>query len=161
MEKNKIRIVIISLLTVFLVAGIAGFLVAYRLKPYWFAMPACSSNINVTTGLEYRDGLYLDQRFFLRFEHADGKPLQIRHENDYDDDGNRIGYTLTIRETTYDLFDTACTAYKKGMGYGYNNHGESLPEDLDFVITVVYKNEVVKYSMAEEGLFIPQNTIVR
>ena len=159
--KKKIRIALISLLTLFFVAGVAGFLVAYRLQPYWFATPANSSDIKVTTGFEYREGRYLDQRFFIGFEHTDGKPLQIHHENDYDDNGYRIGYTLTIRETTYDLFDTADTAYTKGMGYAYCDHGEPLPEDLDFIITVVYEDKVVKYSMVEEGLFMPQNTIVR
>ena len=159
--KKKIGIAIITLLIILLVASVSGFLVLYRLQPYWFATPADSSDIKVTTGFEYREGRYLDQRFFIEFEHTDGKPLQIHHENDYDDNGYRIGYTLTIRETTYDLFDTADTAYTKGMGYAYCDHGEPLPEDLDFIITVVYEDKVVKYSMVEEGLFMPQNTIVR
>ena len=159
---KEIRIAITFLLTLFFVVGIVGFLVAYRLQPYWFAIPANSSDIKVTTGFEYREGSFLDQRFFIEFEHTDGKPLQIHHQNDYDNNGNRIGYTLTIRETTYDLFDTADTAYTKGMGYAYpNQQGEPLPEDLDFIITVVYKDEVKKFSMVEEGLFTPQNTIIR
>ncbi len=163
-SKRTVKIAAISsLIAVFATVIIGGYLVVLRNRPYLVGTPINMEDIKVITGIEYCEGRYLDQRFFIELEHTGGKPLQVQLERDHilDEDGHEIevGYTLTLRETVWDLFQTAPNSSTKGVGYAYQE--EILPDDYDYTITVVYGDQTIVYSMREEGLFDYQDTVVR
>lgn len=155
--------ILLGILLILLAVSIGTYLLVLCHRPFLVAAPVHSEDVIVRTRIEPYENphqnAYLDQRFIIEFEHKEGKALQISLIDDYTIDEKdrmiRTGYTLEIRETVFDFFGAA--KYQDTMSTGYVYTEETLPEGFDFTITVVYRDQTVTYSMAEEGLFAPQN----
>lgn len=153
--KKGIAALTASVLTAVVCLAIGIYLYLLNQHPFLIARPSVSEDIQVTTSIEHWEGAYLDQRFLIAFEHLEGKALEIGCEHDYgfDESGNRVktGYTITVKETVLDIFGVAEYQDKVSLAYAYEV--DALPDDFDFIITVVYGDQTVKYSMVDEGLF--------
>lgn len=124
---------------------------------FLWGIPADSENIRLETEFQYAYDSYLNQVFVLHMRHTAGKPLGVSTEMVYrtDESGNEFlaGYVITVREIPFGNDPATYT-----IEYGYD---QSPPpeEDFDFTITVRFGDTTVIYSMAEEGLFVPQNDV--
>jgi len=115
----------------------------------------------VETEFQYNEDYYLNQEWVIHFKLKDGNHLIPSTEIQYgtDEDGNKVetGYVITLREVP---IANSRQSNNYTIGYGYNN--ETPPSaDYDFTVTVKYKDETVIYSMSKEGLFIPQDNVIR
>lgn len=130
-----------------------------------WGVPAGSENFKIETEIQYSETGYLNQNFAIHITQMYDEPLSVSvkdvyrtDENGkyvYDEYGHKItvGYEITVREIPFGNDPNNFT-----MGYEYD--GETAPsDDFDFTFTVKFKDTVVVYSVAEEGLFIPQSGV--
>lgn len=139
--------------------------IAITISIYFFlfiyGFPAASDEIIVETEYQYNESYYLNQEWVIHFKLKDGKSLFPSTEYEYGQDanGNRIetGYIINLREVPLALTPKSDNYT---FGYGYTN--KTPPSaDFDFTVTVKYKDKTTTYSMSKEGLFTPQDHVIR
>ena len=126
-----------------------------------YGFPASSQNIMVETEFQYNEDYYLNQEWVILFKLKDGNHLIPITDIQYatDEDGNKVetGYVVTLREVP---ISNSRQSSNYTLGYGYNH--ETPPNaEYDFTVTVKYKDETVIYSMSKEGLFLPQENVIK
>ena len=154
---------IISMVLSFLVAAV--FIGGGVFTLFSWGVPAGSENFKIETEIQYSETGYLNQNFAIHLTQMYDEPLSVSVKDVYRTDENgkyvcdeyghkiTVGYEITIREIPFGNDPNNFT-----MGYEYD--GETAPsDDFDFTFTVKFKDTVVVYSVAEEGLFIPQNGV--
>jgi hypothetical protein len=154
---------IISMLLSFIVAAV--FIGSAVFVLFSWGIPAGSENIKLEPEIQYSETGYLNQEFALHITQMYDKPLGVSVKNVYQTDENGryiydeyghtilVGYEIAVREIPFGNDPNNFT-----MGYKYDD--ETAPsDDYDFTFTIKFKDTVVVYSMAEEGLFIPQSDI--
>ena len=152
---------IISMVLSFIVAVV--FIGSGAFILFSWGVPAGSENFKVETEIQYSETGYLNQEFALHITQMHDEPLSVSvkdvYQTDeygkyvYDEYGHKIlnGYEITVREIPFGNDPNNFT-----MGYKYDK--ETAPsDDFDFTFTVKFKDTVVVYSVAEEGLFTPQS----
>ena len=155
MRKRKIMTIALSSVSaIAVVFGIFFLLIFY-------GVPISSEKVELATEFQYNDTAYLNQSFSLHINRLDGTPLNAEVENVYEQDeyGKKIlvGYKITPRAVAFNLGQ-----HPGSYTIGYTYSDDTAPnEDFDFTITVTFSDKTVVYSMVEEGLFVPQDDVVR
>ena len=155
MRKRKIMTIALSSVSaIAVVFGIFFLLVFY-------GVPISSEKMELATEFQYNDTAYLNQSFALHINRLDGTPLNAEVENVYEQDeyGKKIlvGYKVTPRAVAFNLGQ-----HPGSYTIGYTYSDDTAPnDDFDFTITVTFSDKTVIYSMVEEGLFVPQDDVVR
>lgn len=155
MRKRKILTVALSSVSAMAIVCSIFFLLAFG------GLPTNSEKIELRTEFQYNDSAYLDQSFALHILRLDGMPLNAKVENVYETDeyGKKllVGYEITPKAVAFNFGQHA-----GNYTIGYTHFGDTAPdEDFDFTITVKFTDKTVVYSMVEEGLFVPQDDVVR
>lgn len=155
MRNRKILTIVLSSLSG---AVIIGSMIFYFCL---YGIPAHSDKIKLQTEFQYDDSGYLDQIFVLHMMHFDGLSLNATVKNVYETDeyGQKflVGYEITPRTM---VFDWGQNAGSYTLGYTYFDD-VAPDEEFDFTITVKFKDKTVAYSMVEEGLFVPQEDVIK
>lgn len=155
MRKRKIMTIVLSSVSAVAVVFGIFFLLVFS------GVPTSSEMIELRTEFQYNDSAYLDQSFALHIMRLDAMPLNVKIENVYETDeyGKKtlIGYEITPRAVVFNFGQ-----HPGNYTMGYTHFGDAAPdEDFDFTITVKFSDKTVVYSMVEEGLFVPQDDVVR
>ena len=157
LRRKQIVSMVLSFIVAAVFIGSGAFILFNR------GVPAGSENIKVETEIQYSETGYLNQEFALHITQMYDEPLSVSVKDVYQtDEGGKyvydkyghkilIGYEITVREIPFGNDPNNFT-----MGYTYDE--ETAPgDDFDFTFTVKFKDTVVVYSVAEEGLFTPQS----
>ncbi len=159
MRRKRILTILLSFAAAAALIGSTAFML------FIWGAPAVSENIKLETEFQYSKTGYLNQAFVLHITQMTDKPLSVSvkdsfQTNDsgnyvYDEYGHKIlaGYEITVREIP---LGQNPNNYTIGYSYGYDTVPD---EDFDFTITVKFRDATVVYSMAEEGLFVPQDKV--
>lgn len=154
MRKRKILTILTSALSMGIVLfSIFFFLVIHGVR-------ADSDKFSLETEFQYNSGAYLDQSFALHIMRLDGLPLNVTVKDVYEEDeyGKKIlvGYEIIPRVLQLNIGQ-----HPGNYTIGYTYLEKTAPDkEFDFTITVKFKDKTVVYSMAEEGLFVPQEDVV-
>ena len=157
LRRKQIVSMVLSFIVAAVFIGSGAFILFSR------GVPAGSENFKVETEIQYSETGYLNQEFALHITQMHDEPLSVSvkdvYQTDedgkyvYDEYGHKIlsGYEITVREIPFGNDPNNFT-----IGYKYDE--DTAPgDDFDFTFTVKFKDTVVVYSVAEEGLFTPQS----
>ena len=157
LRRKQIVSMVLSFIVAAVFIGSGAFILFSR------GVSASSENFKVETEIQYSETGYLNQEFALHITQMHDEPLSVSvkdvYQTDedgkyvYDEYGHKIlsGYEITVREIPFGNDPNNFT-----IGYKYDE--DTAPgDDFDFTFTVKFKDTVVVYSVAEEGLFTPQS----